>query len=186
MAISLIFDKSAFQLLNKDEVVLLHKYFLVNIPPVLVMEIIGDLKKEVKDEEINIDEVIKLAKKTHPFNSHVNTHYIHLIEGELLGKQKVEFYRPIINTAELVEMANGKRGYRIHKSDEEIAIDRWKEGNFLETDRILSQTWREITLQKDILTNVKEYFKDLFIFEGLKTQKDILNVFDLFFNKPNF
>ncbi len=44
----IILDKSSLQALSKKELVLLNKLYFVNIPPVLTIEILADLKKKTK------------------------------------------------------------------------------------------------------------------------------------------
>lgn len=185
--ISLILDKSAFHSLGYEEILLLHKYYWVNITPILVMEVLGDLKKETDEGSLNTKEVIGFANKLFPFNSSTNTHYRSLLEAELLGEYNLPLYKPIVDSAELVQMIDGKNGFKINPSQERIAIDRWKEGNFLESDKILSESWRDTTTQKDLLKDVKNHFINSFpYFERLRTQEDILSCFDSQFNQPDF
>lgn len=184
--ISLILDKSAFHSLGYEEILLLHKYYWVNITPILVMEVLGDLKKEA-DEGSSNKRVVDFANKLFPFNSSTNTHYLNLVEAELLGDENFPLYKPIVDSAQLVQMEDGKKGFKINSSQERLAIDRWKEANFLDSDKMLSQIWRDTTLQKDLLVNIKNHFVSSFpYFSQLKNQTDILACFDLQFNQPEF
>lgn len=185
--ISLILDKSAFHSFGHEEILLLHRYYWVNITPILVMEVLGDLKKETDEGDLNTKRVIDFANKLFPFNSSTNTHYLNLVEAELLGNENLPLYKPIVDSAQLVQMEDGKKGVKINSSQERLAIDRWKEGNFLDSDKTLSQVWRDTTSQKDLLNNVKNHFVSSFPFFGqLKNQKDILACFDTQFNQPDF
>ncbi len=50
MSLPIIIDKSTFQSLSFDEILRLsYYYYKHNITPVLVVEILGDLKKEAKE-----------------------------------------------------------------------------------------------------------------------------------------
>jgi hypothetical protein len=72
--ITIILDKSAFQCLRPSEFFQLQQYFNINIAPILVMEVLGDLKKE-KEEDINSSTVIAFSKKLSSLNSSVNSHF---------------------------------------------------------------------------------------------------------------
>jgi len=48
MSIPIVLDKSTFQGFNYEDIVELHKYYTVNITPLLISEILGDLAKEEK------------------------------------------------------------------------------------------------------------------------------------------
>lgn len=152
--ISLIFDKSAFQIFSRDEVHLLHKYFWINITPILIMEILGDLAKEKKGFETE-SKVAEFASKLWGFNSSVNTFYVDLIAAELQG-QAIPFYKPLVDTAQPVEMSDGQIGIRIHPSDERNALDRWQEQKFHSWERVLSKEWRANTKAPELLVKLKE------------------------------
>lgn len=49
MALNIIIDKSTFQSLSYNELLKFTYYYKHNISPILVVEILGDLKKEAKD-----------------------------------------------------------------------------------------------------------------------------------------
>ena len=49
MSIPIILDKSTFQGLNYADIIELHRYYRVNITPLIVSEILGDLSKEEKE-----------------------------------------------------------------------------------------------------------------------------------------
>lgn len=87
MSIPIVLDKSTFQGLNYEDVVELHKYYIVNITPLLVSEILGDLAKEEKEgRKTPKDQVIDLAKKMFPYNAYVNMNYKVLVEKSLTGE----------------------------------------------------------------------------------------------------
>jgi hypothetical protein len=184
MSITLLFDKSAFHSFSYEEVLQLHKYYWVNISPVLVMEVLGDLKKGVADQVLNTQKVIEFANKLYPFNSAVNTHYLELLEGDLLGNRAPMQYKPVVNTAVPVQLPNGMTGHQIYPSEEEKAIERWKEGDFREVDEILSNSWRGSTTEKNLLVSIKEqYVKNYPFLESLKSKEMILKAFDLQFTE---
>ena len=64
MSVPIVLDKSSFQGLNYNNIIELHRYFRVNITPLLVSEILGDLSKEEKEgRKPPKEDVINLSKK---------------------------------------------------------------------------------------------------------------------------
>ena len=153
-SISLVIDKSSFQSLNEKELILLHRYFIHNATPILVMEVLGDLKKDESDE--SKIKVQGLANKMLPTNSVMNDNYLDLITGELLGNYIHMDYRPLLGNAKLVEDGKGILGMKIEESENEKIVTRWKNGEFTDFDELLSQIWRATTTDKDILENLKK------------------------------
>ena len=97
--ISLILDKSAFHSLSKDQIDLLCKYYWFNISPILVKEVLGDLKKETPDGSLNSKKVTEFANKLSGFSTSINAHYSVLINAELQG-MKIPFFSSIVDTGE--------------------------------------------------------------------------------------
>ena len=83
----LILDKSTLQSLSDDELIFLNKYFILNIPPVLVIEIWGDLAKPDKQGSISRDQVQRLSQKVYRGSSAINAHFSQCLIGSLLGKR---------------------------------------------------------------------------------------------------
>ena len=177
--ISLIFDKSTFQIFSRDELRLLHRYFWINVTPILVMEILGDLSKE-KDGFESDSKGAEFASKLFGFNSSVNTFYVDLITAELQG-QAIPFYKPLVDTAQPVEMSDGQIGMRIHPSDERQALDRWQEQQFHNWERELSKEWRANTKVPTLLAALKEKINASNPnSRNLNGQQEILAAFDAY------
>jgi hypothetical protein len=105
----LICDKSTLQALSPDELSALRRYYSLNIPPVLLIEILGDLKKD-KDADVARREVRMLADKILPACSSVNADFRVLIKGEFDG-HKIEMQgRPVLIGAKEISNPNGKKG----------------------------------------------------------------------------
>jgi hypothetical protein len=79
----LLCDKSTLQALARAELNVLRRYYFLSIPPVLLVEILGDLKKQA-DAGMNREEVQQLSNKLVPACSAVNVDFRHLIQSELL------------------------------------------------------------------------------------------------------
>lgn len=182
MSINLTIDKSTFQSLSYAELVRLNNYFKHNVAPVLVMEILGDLKKEVVEGKTPSDERVKdFAQKLFPSQCIINTYYRNLLVQELQGKPCDLDGRPILDLEKIVQTDDGRKGSVIKETPEEKAIYKWKDGKFTEADHELSQLWRTLTTQEDLLKNLQKAIKSenqvrLKSFEELNNKVDtILN-----------
>jgi len=162
MGPSIIFDKSAIQSFSENEILILTKYFYLNVTPVLINEIIGDLSKDSNDEAMNRKKVIFLANKLSPTSSAVNSHYTSLIYHELNGGRiPMNSFRPMVKANNEFRDKDGKKGVLIVQSEFEFAIEKWKTGRFSVEDEIFSKLWRQNLKKIDL-----EKFKD--IFKGFK------------------
>ena len=153
--ISVILDKSAFHSFSDSDMHQLSRYYRHNITPILVMEVLGDLKKETPDGTLNTKTVKAFANKLSPFNSSINSHYSVIIAAEMSGMQ-VPTRSPVVDTGELIETEDGKKGILINPSNERNSIDRWKEGNFEKIDELYSKLWRDLTTPPDYINSLKE------------------------------
>lgn len=173
----IILDKSTLQSLSIDEIVILHKYYLLNIAPVLTIEILGDLKKPSK-HTLSEKKVIELANKLQPINSVVNVHYKDSIAASLLGHDVKMDRRPVIEGGRSVLTKEGEKGIIFEKTPEEKALLRWRNGDFTEAEKILAERWRESTRGVD-LERFKKYLKDVYNaipkFNSLENLKSFLD-----------
>lgn len=160
MNISIIIDKSTFQSLSFEELYRLSCYYKHIITPVLTMEILGDLKKEVQEGNTPSEDRVKdFANKLFPMETIVNLHYKTIIKSELLGNTISFDGRPHVGMKKAVTSESGMKGYLIEESEEEKSIYKWKEGNFTEADHELSALWRMTTTQEDLLERLKKSLK---------------------------
>ncbi len=141
MGPTIILDKSSLQSLSQDEIHFLHKYYLVNIPPILIMEILADLKKESSDNRSSQQIVAHLSKKLLSNDSALNVYYRDLIINELLGKPVDMSGRAIIQQGEFCKESDEK-GMTFEMSPEEKAINNWKQEKFTEAENELATKWR--------------------------------------------
>ena len=149
MGPTIILDKSSLQSLSYDELLELHKCYFVNISPVLVIEIMGDLKKG-KSKERAQTLVTQLANKLHPTSSGVNSHYRPLLIRSLLGEHVPLGHRTCPSSAIPVSNPSGQVGIFIDESEEERALLRWKDGQYSDAEQLLAQRWRTTTQSIDL------------------------------------
>ena len=154
----LILDKSALQTLSKDEVLFLYKFFTVNVPHILILEILADLKKE-KLNGGEKQEVVTLANKfLHDTN--FNVYYRDMIIGSLMGKDQKGDGRPVLGGGENVINEKGEKGIIFGHTPEEEALDRWRRGQFQEGEDLVAEKWREVIKGID-LEGFKKIFKEI-------------------------
>lgn len=161
MSVPIVLDKSTFQGLNYRDIIELHRYYRVNITPLLVSEILGDLSKEEKTgRKTPKEEVINLSKKLFPYNSYVNMPCKSIIEYSFLGKFTDSENRPFLIANESIKTGK-KNGLTFKETEEEKSIKRWKVGNFKSIDEITSTLWRNESNDENVINDFKNKFEHL-------------------------
>jgi hypothetical protein len=156
----ILLDKSSIQSLSAQEIEFLYRYYTINIAPVLIIEILGDLMKPNKEDVLTGKDVQELSNKLLQIDSAVSVHYRTLIAHSLLGNEVSMDGRPYVPGGRSVEEPGGKKGVVFDEDPEEKAIHRWRSGQFSEAEALLSHRWRESTVQID-LGRTKEMYKPI-------------------------
>ena len=149
MGPTIICDKSSLQALSKDELSVLRKYYSLNVPPILLVEILGDLKKH-PDVEESRKEVEMLANKVVPACSTVNADFRFLIRGELVGHRVEMSGVPAISGARQLSDAEGQKGLIFRESAEHKALLRWQVRDFDGAEMLLAEAWKTSTQSLDL------------------------------------
>jgi hypothetical protein len=170
MGPTIILDKSSLQALSKKELILLNKLYYVNIPSVLIMEILADLKKANKDEALNEEKVIEIANKLIQKDNAHNVHYSSLIVSSLMGVDYLDSRRPLVGGGKKVKDKSGKIGVIMSELPEQEAVRNWQKGNFSEAEKKLAAEWRAYTKEIDLESAKKQFAK---VKESVKECKDI-------------
>jgi hypothetical protein len=139
----LIFDKSFLQSLNPDESVWLDHFFITNITPLFFIEALADLAKEIRGGRSPEQVVSNLAYKTPDMQSSPNAHHRTLLAGELSGLYVVPLDWRLRRAGGTKVELDGKTGVMFHKTEEEEAFDRWRDGQFLDLERQIASRWRK-------------------------------------------
>jgi len=140
MGPTIITDKNAIQSLSIHEIHFLFKYYYVNIPPILVREILGDLAKVNEDRKAQEATVTILARKLLSNDSGINVHYRKLILNELMGVRVPTDFRMLRNSTKVVK--EGKIGALIHETEEERIVSNWQNDVFSTEDYATAIEWR--------------------------------------------
>ncbi len=187
MSLPIVLDKSSFQSLSEKELKILFKYYFVIIPSVLINEIIGDLSKAHK-YSISATKVIYLANKFTGMNSAKHVFYKELIERELMGSKIYMDFRPLVKADSPQIDADGKKSVMIKQSPEELAIERWRTGQFSKQEYLYSKEWR-IATKTINLDRMKKSLKAIYdSVNSFNTLEDIMDYIDSYFheNSKNF
>ena len=153
----LLCDKSAVQCLSAAELNMLRRNYSLMIPPVLLMEILADLRK-ADDIETGQAEVQRLANKLVPACSYVNVGFREIVIGELHGYKMPCDGRPVLRKGKSVT-SGGQTGMILEQSPEDEALLRWQRGSILDAEKLLATEWRRISQAID-LEGVQRVLRD--------------------------
>jgi hypothetical protein len=136
---------------------MLNKYYFINVAPVLLREILGDLKKSQEGNRTPEQKVRALSRKLSRCNLHYIVYHMSLMEANLLGNEVKMDGRPIEKATMTIE-ENGSKGMVIAETPDEKALSRWKDGNFNQTDYELSEQYRQFAKSIDLesIKNLRE------------------------------
>jgi hypothetical protein len=133
-------DKSALQCLHAAEMDVVRRYYHLNVPPILVSEILGDLKLPPDDGRIGKHEVQVLTRRLIFPSYAVSRSFKQIILDEIDGRVISPDIQIPVN-ANSAMSADGKPGFRINSASEQ-AIFNWQEGKFTEAEEVASEEWR--------------------------------------------
>lgn len=163
-----IYDKSVLEALNKEESILLQKYFHTNITPVIFLEVLADLKESPRSQQQTAEQrVARLAEKLPILSSIVNAHHDQLSQGELfhggLQGHHVKMGRVPIssNQPKVIKNATGRQGLIYPESREEKALSAWRKSQFSELDYLLAQEWKDTHKSLDLNSLANELKRDI-------------------------
>ncbi len=156
MGPAIILDKSALQGLSQREVGLLVKHYYVNVTPILVIEILGDLHKDPAERGLSVAQVRQLARKLSPVDSKVNASYRSVVSAELLGCDVRMRGVPVILPGIPVTDRTGQKGMYLKETPEEAALSRWRNDDFSEAEHVLAEAWRQATKAIDLENFVRD------------------------------
>jgi len=142
----LIFDKSTIQTLTVDESVLLDNFYMSNITPVFFAECLADLERDTGRMRGTPESLVgALATRTPDSQACGNVFHMRILKGELMGKfdlSKAQF-RPMRERGQPVRTGDSK-GILFRASEEEEAVRRWSERDFLTLERQMAKQWRRM------------------------------------------
>jgi hypothetical protein len=183
----LIFDKSFLQMLNPEEVFELRLHFKFVGTPLLIREIIADLKKEPSPERIPRTVVKTLALKMETAHGVQPANFRKLALANLcahsvsmIGQVPVDVSRPNVH------VTKDGRGTIYDSVPEQGMWRRWAAEDFSTDDEATASAWRA-GLEKVDLRAVGDNWKGFAMahFGSAKNQPQLIDAVDGMFNNPN-
>jgi hypothetical protein len=154
---TIILDKSSLQALSKKELIILNKLYFVNVPPILPIEILADLKKVKDSETLNEKTVIEISNKLIQSDNYYNIHYSFIMISALLGLDYLNERRTLVKAKSKVKDKDDEIGFLLEESDEQKAVREWQKGNFSESEKILAAQWRSYVKQIDLQVSREQW-----------------------------
>jgi hypothetical protein len=157
----LIFDKSFLQMLNAEEVSELSMYFTFVGTPLLIREIISDLKKEPTDRRLPEQTVRALASKMWSAHGLQPANFRKLCVASLCCIMDVPMFGqvPVDADAPNVFVTEDGKGVLYDSTLEQEMWQRWESGDFTTDDAQSATAWRE-GVQSINLRAVGEHWKE--------------------------
>lgn len=142
-------DKSSLQTLTHDEMDILRRYFSLVVPPVILIEILGDLKKN--KTRAGDPTVMGLARRIVPGASlPILPGFQDLIRAELDGVRIKMDCRPTILRGRQIAAESGEKGHEIPVQPEATLLLKWQKGEFTDGEELLAARYRESIKEFDI------------------------------------
>jgi hypothetical protein len=166
--------------LNLDEAVLLDNFYISNITPLFFVECLADLEKSVRSRSTPEQLVGSLADRTPEAQSCANVHHIRILKGELsrlFDLKKVSF-RPMLDYGKPIQLGD-KKGIIFQRSQEQEALDRWCDREFLDVERQIARNWREGLAKIDLDAMVKSVMAELGHWKKPKTLEEAKQITDM-------
>ncbi len=158
----------------------LHRYFYLNVPQVLLLEILADLSNpKYLKKGIAKHKVSELARKVLPPDTLYGADHKWLCVAELFGGKIPLNYKPILPGGKVVKDSQGRAGVLFGVSPQNEAILRWQHGDFTPEDYKLANNWREYIGQLNFEEWKQSYDK---IHPPPSTLEDIIPFVDMMLN----
>lgn len=141
-SVPLLLDKSAFQALSAAEHRLADHFFISNVTPVLVNEIVADIKKQFPPGQIAEERVAQLAKKFFGSGTAVSMGYRTLLMGDLDGAVVPMTGQIIPENAISMTEADGSESVLVDIGPANMLILRLASSQATNADRSFADAWR--------------------------------------------
>ena len=145
MGPSLLFDKSAFESLSRDEHRVAFQYFFNVLPPILALEIVADLQK-IEPGATPETLVTRLAGKFLGSGPPIHVGHTLLLRNDLMAADIQMTGRPYPDSLVPVPDHGLGAGIYIPTTPTNEAILRWSRGELRDDEREIARAWRAAKL----------------------------------------
>ncbi len=145
----IVLDKSALQSFSRDEMSMLTKHYLLVVVPILLIEILADLRKDPREGRMPEDDVVWLSGKLLGSDSKLNVPYQAACIESLLGNDPSPGH-VLMGGAKEIQAKDGRKGIFFDEPKEYQALRKWQAGRFNEAEKILAEEWRRATAAIDL------------------------------------
>jgi len=128
---------------------MLTKHYLLVVVPVLLIEILADLKKEPREDRAPEDEVVWLSGKLLGSDSKLNVPYQAACIESMLGNDPPPGHL-LMDGAKDVQTREGRKGIFFDEPTEYKALRNWQVRRFDVAEKILAEEWRRATAAIDL------------------------------------
>ncbi|MDA2926543.1 hypothetical protein MYX78_04805 [Acidobacteria bacterium AH-259-G07] len=161
----ILLDKSTLQSLSSDELMTLERHFFVNLPPVLIAEILADLRK--KNGNGIVAGLFSKLRALNPIPCH---DWRTLCRGDMLG-DKIPMGQVPTN-ARLSVSTDGHLEYGEELHPTLKAIDDWRSGLISTQDMQLALDWKKQAKSSVDLQSFRKKFLETFASTGFSLTFD--------------
>lgn len=140
--VPLLLDKSIFQGLSARELICTQRYFLQTLPPVLVLELVGDLKK-AQTKKSPKQAVAEIARKFGGSGEPITAPYREMLSESLLGNPVPMTGQIPIDSGDRIPLSEGGYALSIQPQPLNYLILRLAAGKATPYDDALAARWRE-------------------------------------------
>lgn len=152
----IVLDKSALQSFSRDDMGMLTKHYLLVVVPILLIEILAELKKEPDEGRMPEDVVAWLSGKLLGSDSKLNVPYQAACMESLLGNDPPPGHI-LMGGAREIRAKDGRKGTFFDEPKEYQALRNWQAGWFNDAEKILAEEWRRATTAIDLESFRRSY-----------------------------
>lgn len=156
---TLIYDKSVIEGLSTRAARWLHQHFHVVIAPPLLIEVIGNLKKN-RSGRAGEELVSSIASHIPSYAFTPTIDYRELFTNELLGYELELERRPYLGGGRRIRAADGSTGVFFEEAPEAVAMRRWINGDFNGVEHAMADQWQD-SLKAVDLRQFKQQLKSI-------------------------
>jgi hypothetical protein len=165
----------------------LERHYTLNVPPVLLLETLADLKRDTGDAARSQALVTALARRMLRGETRFNMHHREICAAELSGfsKDRVEMYGvPILGPGKNERMPDGRICKVYDVSWQNRVLIKWIDGAFSEAEHLIALEWRETSYNIEVQAYERRLNDQYVIIPRANDLGDVVNAVDNIVSNP--